>query len=616
MKRLVFLLFSFAALPLPAQSSDPAPPPYAQQILVTASSVPEELSSTPASATVITRQDIDRQKAHDIAEVLRQVPGLLVSRSGASGKATSLFTRGSDSTHTLVLWNGVPINNPYFSGYDWGRFSTAGVERVEVVRGPFSSLYGSDAVAGVVNILTTPAKNFAALDLEGGGRGFRNGSFTGATEVGRLSASGGFERRVDDGWSRNDDFSQNSESAGLHWKSQSGWSAGLDGRHTSYNLGIPFNTDASGSAIVPSLNRRQNGTETQFAVPIRRVFSAGSIKLTLSESRRSDDFRDPDDPFGLVSSATDSRTRRAGLQGELATGGFGKLIAGAESEDSRVDDDSNFGPNLRGQKRRSRSLFIEERISRHFSDAAAGLEVAIGARHDDFHTFGSQLSPRLAVALTEGRLKYRAAYGKAFRAPSVGELYFPFFGNRDLNPERSRSVEGGVDAYLSAKSFVSATYFRNDFSNLIVYDNASSHFGNTGKARTEGVELGFSTPLSAHLSTTINYTRLHTRQAETGQTLLRRPKNSGSLLLDWASGGFRTLASFIYAGSRADILPTFPYSRVDDPAYNTVDLTVSYRVASAEPYLRLENAGGRDYEEVRGFRSPGRRLVIGLRYGR
>jgi vitamin B12 transporter len=125
------------------------------EIIVTASALPEEVEATPAAATVVTCEEIEARAARDVADVLREVPGLVVSRTGSQGRATSLFTRGSNSNHTLVLWNGIEITNPYFADYDWGRFSTIGVEQVEVVRGPYSALYGSDAVAGVVNVLTT-----------------------------------------------------------------------------------------------------------------------------------------------------------------------------------------------------------------------------------------------------------------------------------------------------------------------------------------------------------------------------------------------------------------------------------------------------------------------------
>ena len=140
MKRVLAFLVLFA---VPAFSQSTQPTTINDQIVVTASSLPETLQSTPAAVTVITRKDIDERAANDVADVLREVPGLAISRTGSAGKATSLFTRGAASTQTLVLWNGIVLNNPYFSGYDWGRFSTAGVEQIEVVRGPYSALYGS-----------------------------------------------------------------------------------------------------------------------------------------------------------------------------------------------------------------------------------------------------------------------------------------------------------------------------------------------------------------------------------------------------------------------------------------------------------------------------------------
>ena len=164
MKRVLFAVF--LAVPVFAQSTPP--PQTAVTIVVTASSLPETLGETPASVSVITRKDIDERAARDVADVLREVPGLVLARSGSPGKATSLFTRGAASTQTLVMWNGIVLNNPYFSGYDWGRFSTAGVEQIEVVRGPYSALYGSEAMAGVVNVLTTPRNSGLHGDFESG----------------------------------------------------------------------------------------------------------------------------------------------------------------------------------------------------------------------------------------------------------------------------------------------------------------------------------------------------------------------------------------------------------------------------------------------------------------
>src|SRR5688500_2153248 len=127
-----------------------------EEIIVTASAAPETLQSTPAAVTVISREDIEAREARDVSDVLREVPGLSVSRTGSQGKVSAIFIRGGSSKQALVLWNGVEVNNAYFSAYNFGQLSSAGVERVEIVRGPYSALYGADAVSGVINILTTP----------------------------------------------------------------------------------------------------------------------------------------------------------------------------------------------------------------------------------------------------------------------------------------------------------------------------------------------------------------------------------------------------------------------------------------------------------------------------
>src|SRR3990172_1360583 len=176
----------------PQASSVPA---ISQEIVVTASALPEDLDSTPTAVTVVTREEIEDRAARDVADVLREVPGVAIARFGSPGKATSLFIRGGNSQHTLVLWNGIEINNPYFSGYDWGLFSTSGVERIEVVRGPYSALYGSDAVSGVVNILTVPDRSGFSVDLQTGEQGLRDGRFFGSIASEAWTAHGSIERR-------------------------------------------------------------------------------------------------------------------------------------------------------------------------------------------------------------------------------------------------------------------------------------------------------------------------------------------------------------------------------------------------------------------------------------
>jgi vitamin B12 transporter len=580
-------------------------------IVVTASQLPETVESTPASVTVITRQDIDDRAARDLADVLREVPGVTISRTGSPGKATSLFTRGANSTHTLVLWNGIEINNPYFAGYDWGRFSTAGVSQVEVVRGPYSALYGSDAVAGVVNVLTNPQKSGVHADLEAGGHGLRNGNVEADWVSGGNLLSASYEHRRDDGFEPNDDFGQNVANLFWRWTSSNHFTLGLAARRTTYDLGIPTNLNAAGTAIIASPNRRQSGNERQLAVPIGQTVGRFGYELTLSESRRSDDFSDPDDPYGYVSGTTDSRTRRARLTTRTATP-VGTVIVGGEYERDVVNDVTNFGPNLQDNRRRDTSLFVEDRYE-HELGGGAKLELTAGARRDDYDTFGSATSPRLAAAWIMGSGKLRAAFGESFRAPSVGELYFPFSGNKDLQPERSRSAELGYD-FLLGGGLASVTLFRGRYRDLIVFDNATYAFGNVGRARTAGVELSLQRRLAGY-DASLSYTYLDAKQDGTGTALLRRPKHSGSLFIGRQLGRFETNVALLHTGSRFDVLPVAPFSTISDKAYTTVDVNVQLRGDRFTPYVKLENAANKRYEEVAGYPSPGRRAVFGVRVG-
>jgi vitamin B12 transporter len=605
-KRL-FILF-FSALPLFAQQK------ISDRIVVTASDVPETIESTPAAVTVVTRKDIDERAARDIAEVLREVPGLAVSRTGSPGKATSLFTRGAASTQTLVLWNGIEINNPYFSGYDWGRFSTAGVEQVEVVRGPFSALYGSDAVAGVVNVVTAPTAAGLRAEVQSGGHGLRNGLVDGSWISGANHLSVALEHRTDDGFAPNDDFRQNSGNATWRWAPSKTFSLGVAARATSYDLGIPFNLNATVTALVPSLQRRQNGSERQIAVPLQQTLGAFSYDLTLSEARNRDDFRDPQDPFGTTDASTESRTRRARLTTRTTTSFLGTLVAGAEVERARVDDANNFGVNLGGLTRRDDSLFVEDRLSHDLGGSK--LELSAGLRYDRYDTFGSQTSPRIAAALVRGGTKWRAAYGEGFRAPSVGELYYPFSGNVNLQAERSRSIEAGYDAPMGATGLFSLTAFWSRYRNLINFDNATFAFANIGRARSDGLELGLDEQVTPAFYTHLAYTFLHRNEDEaTGQPLPRRPKHSGALTFGWREGGLDANVSIVRSGARPDILPVAPFSRTTNGAYTTVDANVQLRAGRLTPFVKLENVRDARYEEVLGYPSPGRRAILGLRFG-
>jgi vitamin B12 transporter len=610
MKRVLFAVC--LAVPAFAQSTPQQPPTINDTIVVTASSLPETIETTPASVTVITRKDIDERAANDVADVLREVPGLVLARSGSAGKATSLFTRGAASTQTLVMWNGIVLNNPYFSGYDWGRFSTAGVEQIEVVRGPFSALYGSEAMAGVVNVLTTPRTSGIHGDFESGSHGLRNAMLNASIANESLAAAGTYEHRTDDGFNPNDDFRQNSASGNVKWSLSDWFSLGAAARHTSYNLGIPFNTNAAGTALVPSLDRRQNGTETQLAIPVTLTLGRFITDLTLSDNRRRDDFHDPADPF-TTSTSTDAKTRRARLTERFATP-IGTLVAGGEYQRDVVSDVTNFGPNFLDQHRTDRSFFIEDRYSHDFGQGSH-FELSAGARHDDFNVFGTQTSPRVAAAIVRGGTKWRAAFGRGFRAPSLGELYYPFFGNPKLSAESNSSYELGYDAAMGRDGVFSLTYFNTRYRNLITFDPITFISQNIGRVRSDGVELGLTRHVSANVYTSFSYTYLHRNEDEsTGLRLPRRPKHSGSLATGYRSGAVDTNIVILHTGEREDSLAVLPFTRTTNRAYTTIDANVQYRLSRFTPFVKIENATNKKYEEVVGYASPTRRVILGIKF--
>lgn len=600
------VVFAVLLLTSPVFAQSQSAPIASEQIVVTASAITEERDETPVAVEVITRQEIERREARDVADVLREVPGLAVTRTGSEGKITSLFVRGGSSKQALVLWNGVEMNNPYFSGYNFGQLSTAGVERIEVVRGPFSALYGSEAVSGVVHILTRPAGSGSSIDIEAGQNGLLNVAASGGFTSGNWNGHGAVERRQDDGFFANDFFESDTVLGGIEFAPRNGFSVGLTARHSSFDLGIPFAPDATFTAFEPRLRRGENGSETQLLLPIGYKRGNLSYELRLSQSERDDHFEDLD--IADVAD-TDSRLRNARGSVSIRTAALGTLTVGGEYEESVVDHLSSFSM-LDQRERSSESFFIEDRVSIPVS-VQSSFEIVAGIRYDNYDTFGAETTPRLAAAWVSGPHKVRTGYGRAFRAPAIGELFSPFFGNPDLEAETSRTFEAGYDLTIE-KTRLSVTYFNSEYEDLISF-GPSFTFENIDLAKASGVEIsarrGFG-PWEIGGS----YTFLDTEDEETGDPLVRRPEQSGSFFLGFVAGDFQSQLVVTHRGDRSDVTDITPFGKVSAEPYTLADLTVRYRLGSLLPYVKAENITDEEYQEVFGYPSPPRRFLAGLRY--
>ncbi len=586
---------------VPARAAAQQPAPVSETVVVTATSTSEDEKNVGSAITVITRDQIERSGKASVLELLRTVPGLDVVRSGTPGAVTSLFTRGTNSTQTLVLVDGVRMNSPFFAGYDWSAMTTENVERIEVVRGPFSALYGSDAIGGVVQIFTRPASPGFSGEASGGAGNQGQGEASAFVSAGSgpFSATASYRYEAFDGERVNSDWRERNGAWSVTAKLSDASRIGFEGSILDGEAGNPGPVGAE--------NPTQRGLfhEERFALPAQFALSpANHLDVVLAEVVSKPSFDDPLDGF---SSQTDAQTLQARVA-DTAQLGAHTLTGFASWERWKVDDASNFGPNLEGQTTTLWGLGAQD------SATFGALTVTGGLRFDHHSTYGDHWSPRATVSwLSADRLwKVRASGGSGFRAPTIGELYYPFSGNPDLKPETSVSWEVGAERYVG-DGRAEVSLFWNELKDLIVYDFATSLNYNVGRARTRGVEVGWRQAIVSGLSADATYTYLDADNLVTGAALIRRPRHRASLGLDWQPvPGLDLVPRVLYVGDRADSDP-LTGAPVEDASYVRVDFTARWQVRpNLAPYLRFVNLLDRRYDEVAGYPAAGRLVVGGL----
>lgn len=596
--RYALLLAGIVGGSIPVMAQNPDPPVFGDLMVVTASLESTSELELPASVTVIGAEEIAARQITSVSDLLRVVAGLDVVRSGSPGQVASLFTRGTDADSTLVLWNGVELNDPYFGGFNWAFLPTEGVERVEIVRGPFSSLYGGDAIGGVVQVFSAEREG-GDVRLEGGSQGYLRGALSAGKQLGslRLDVSGHLRRG--EGRLENDFYDSEELVARGEWRFAPGLSLGLIARANDSQSGIPL----SGGS--PSPNREISWQERQLAVPFRAELGRWQVDARLSTVAYDSAFQDPDDPFGFTASSTESESRRARAVASYRFAASRWISVGSEYDRAEVTDSSVLGVNLDGESQRTWAVFGE------IFQRLGPLSLDLGLRFDDNDVFGSQTSPRLgAVWAISNRLRVRGSYGRAFRAPSIGELFFPVTGNPELEPETSNSLELAVD-FGGEDWSVGLTGFENRLENLIDFDFATFGNINVGRARTRGLELeaGYRNRL---IGLRWSGTYLDTEDLETGLPLLRRPERSSSLVATFHPQPYTVSATLVYVGERADIDPV-TFERAVNDGYLRLDLAVEWQLTGRiAPYARIENVSDEEYSEALGFPVPGRTFVGGL----
>ncbi len=604
----IVLAFGSSSARLEAQTpglNTPAPPPTpaptaSESVVVSATLAPEDERSIGSATTVITRARIESMGATTVSEILRLVPGVDVSQQGGSGALTSVFLRGTNSTQTLVLVDGVRVNSPYFAGYDFSAVTTENIERIEVIRGPFSALYGSDAIGGVIQIFTraNAGTTTGRGTLEAGSAGQRQGSAFISAGAGPAAVSASFRDVRVDGDRRNEDWREKNGSVRLESRLGNDATAAIEGSILDGETGNP----GAVGAFDPTA--RSNFREERIALPVSFSPAEGHrMNVLLGAVDLKPSFRDP---FNDFSSDTDATT----LQGRVSdawTAGAHTLTVFGSWDRWSVDDRSNFGTNLDNRRSTLWGAGAQD-------DVKWGAFVATaGVRYDRHSEFGSAWSPRATLSWlsADSLWKVRASAGRAFRAPTIGELYYPFFGNPDLKPERSSSYEIGVERYV-AGGRVEVSLFWNDLTNLIQSDFVTSQNVNIGRARTRGVEADWQVRLASSLDADISYTYLEAEDLVKNAALARRPRHRGSVSLVWHPVAPLTVSPrAVFVGDRSDI-DGLSFGPTEDPSYTRLDLFARWELGRFAPYARLENATDHHYAEVNGYPAPRRRWAGGV----
>jgi vitamin B12 transporter len=604
-------LLVLVAEPARAQQFAPQPLPdgaFGSEITVTATGVESEVAEVPVATTVITREQMDDAQSASVSDLLRRVPGVTVVQSGDAGSLTSLFTRGTNSNHTLVLLDGVRLNSAYFGGYDWSLPTTTALERVEVVRGPFSALWGSDAVGGVVNLISERRRDGfgGRLLAEGGEEGWERFEATVgfASKAFDIQASG--YQRTNDGVLDNGDATgeQGLATAGFSWGS--GSRLGVVYQDLRSEIGIPFVSPGS-----PTPDRRQDTDQQLIAIPLTWTLSRSwTLDVVASRVEREIDFSDPDDPWGNVFSTTLADTDQARLASHHRIADHA-VTWGGEWRSDTVSDLGPFGPTLDEAETETLSAFAQEswQISPDF-------RVLAGLRWDDTDSFGSTTTGRLQLGWRlADTVELRGGWGEAFRAPGLGELYGPFGGNPELDAETSESAEVGlVVAPLDGQSRWQLNVFTTDIDNLVEFDFAAMQNANVGHAEIKGAELVWEQGRLDEVRWYLQAAYLDT-EGDDGLPLLRRPEWSASWTLNGElSRKWSGDVTVRWVDRRDDVDP-LTYERVESPSYTTVDLAIAWKPwGSLAITGRALNVLDEEYEEVAGYPAPGRRFYAGLRW--
>ena len=578
-----------------------AEPPDAvlPEIVTSASRWEEPVGHVPQDVAVITRADIEKKGVPFVADLLRLQPDLQVVQNGGPGTNTTLLMRGGGSNQVLVLIDGIKFNSPSTGSADLSSLLTTDIERIEIIKGPQSTLYGSEAMAGVVNIITKKGAGKLKTDLS-----VEGGSFATVKTAG--SVSGGTDRtnyRLSATYFDTDGIPIAKNGSLPNGNTNKSVSAKLGANPTdnsSVELNLRYGTDKTqldnytfGVGPVDTLNYIQNHENYLVAVT-GKIFPFEKYEQSLTLSYLRDNLNATDPVTAYNNYRINATTELLDWQHTLdlhpltITGGVAYRYESANSEgafDQSIDN---------------KAFYLNAKLDL-IDDT---LILNAGLRYDDHSIFGNALTYRTGVLyyLKPLEMRFKANLGSGFRAPSLNELYYPYYGNLNLKPEKSIGYDVGVEKDLFDKKLVlGATWFWQRYSDLIQTDPNTFTAVNIGNALTDGIEIKATALPIDNLKLNAGYTYLNAVDKDTGAFLSLRPRNKFTSSIEYILAKLTVIGEYQYVSKRFD-----SSLNQDISPYATVNLKGSYLLCkNLSLFVRIDNLFNKSYEEAAGYGTPG-----------
>lgn len=592
----------------------------ADALVVTANRVAQPANTVLAPSSVVTREDIERWQAKSVVEVMSRLPGVDIAQSGGIGATSSTFIRGTESRHVLVLIDGIPLNNAGISNSpDLSQIPVSLIQRVEYIRGPRSALYGSDAIGGVINIITGRDTPGAEITASVGSKGYQSydGSFQQVLDKTKITLGGnytytrGFDIDAADAPRQPDRDGFMSKSLFGSVEQQitdnlSGFVRGLgyDNR-TAYDGYEHYDNNF----MVDGLPDTRQLYSQNWDTGLRYNQGIYQTQLVAGYGRSKDQNYDPSKGRYASSATTDDVKQYTAQWMNTVTVGHGNIGAGLDWQKQKTQAGTGYLD--KGYDQRNTGVFLS--AMQQFESVT--LEAA--ARNDDNSNFGNHNTWQTSAGweFIDG---YRiiASYGTAYKAPTMSQIHSASYGNPDLKPEESKQWEGGFEGLTGPVTWRVSGY-RNDIDNLISSDPRTFRYYNVDKARIKGIEATaqFDTGPVGHQ---ISYDYVDPRNAKTNEVLARRSKQQVKYQLDTQVWDLDWNLAYRYLGTRYDVAydpDTFTSERVKMGGVSLWDLAVSYPVTSHLTVRgKIANLFDKDYETVYGYETAGREYTLSGSY--